>query len=238
MVAALGADVVEGLQVHRDELTVTVPPEYLRDVALYLRDREGYDFLSDVTAIDYLGYERRARRLLGRRRARHEPRRLLGQGRAADAPRRSASASHARCQAARRVEPGGHRRLRVQTLGRRRRGRALGGAGLPLGRLPRARGLRHVRHRVRRATRTSCASSCPTTGAATRSARTTRWAASPSSSRTRSDRDGDAGTAHLAAQGRAAADPVRAPAALGQPGPARDQHRARTTRRRTACCGS
>ena len=57
MVAALGADVVEGNRVYRDELTVVVAPEYLREVARYLRDHEGYDFLSDVTATDYLGFE-------------------------------------------------------------------------------------------------------------------------------------------------------------------------------------
>ena len=57
LVVALGADVVEGARVYRDELTVVVAREYLRDVAVYLRDHEGYDFLSDVTVVDYLGYE-------------------------------------------------------------------------------------------------------------------------------------------------------------------------------------
>jgi NADH-quinone oxidoreductase subunit C len=57
LAAALGPGVVEGTSVHRDELTVVVARESLRDVALYLRDHEGYDFLSDVTATDYLGYE-------------------------------------------------------------------------------------------------------------------------------------------------------------------------------------
>ena len=57
LVAALGADVVEGTSIHRDELTVHVAREYLRDVARHLRDEEGYDFLSDVTVVDYLGYE-------------------------------------------------------------------------------------------------------------------------------------------------------------------------------------
>ncbi len=57
LAAALGDDAVEGTLLHRGELTVIVPAARLRDVARHLRDAEGYDFLSDVTAIDYLGYE-------------------------------------------------------------------------------------------------------------------------------------------------------------------------------------
>ena len=50
---------------------------------------------------------------------------------------------------------------------------------LPVRRLPRARGLRHDGHRLRRATRTSSASSCPRAGTATRIARTIRIGGEP-----------------------------------------------------------
>ena len=40
---------------HR-ETTVVVTPASLVDAARHLRDTEGFDFLSDVTAVDYLGW--------------------------------------------------------------------------------------------------------------------------------------------------------------------------------------
>jgi NADH-quinone oxidoreductase subunit C len=38
------------------ETTVVVEPEELVEAALYLRDELGFNFLSDVTAVDYLGW--------------------------------------------------------------------------------------------------------------------------------------------------------------------------------------
>jgi len=38
------------------ETTIVVEPERLIDAALYLRDEEGFNFLSDITAVDYLGW--------------------------------------------------------------------------------------------------------------------------------------------------------------------------------------
>ena len=38
------------------EKTYVVEPSELVETALRLRDEEGFDFLSDVTAVDYLGW--------------------------------------------------------------------------------------------------------------------------------------------------------------------------------------
>ena len=38
------------------ETTVVVEPASIVDAALHLRDAEGFDFLSDITAVDYLGW--------------------------------------------------------------------------------------------------------------------------------------------------------------------------------------
>ena len=38
------------------ETTVVVEPASIVDAALHLRDEEGFDFLSDITAVDYLGW--------------------------------------------------------------------------------------------------------------------------------------------------------------------------------------
>jgi NADH:ubiquinone oxidoreductase subunit C len=38
------------------ETTVVVSPEQLKDAGLHLRDTEGFNFLSDITAVDYLGW--------------------------------------------------------------------------------------------------------------------------------------------------------------------------------------
>ena len=37
------------------ETTVVVEPADLIEAATYLRDEEGFNFLSDITAVDYLG---------------------------------------------------------------------------------------------------------------------------------------------------------------------------------------
>jgi len=55
--AALGAGVIERRVEHRGELTLEVAPTRLPEVCTFLRDHEGYDLLSDVTAVDYLGYQ-------------------------------------------------------------------------------------------------------------------------------------------------------------------------------------
>jgi NADH-quinone oxidoreductase subunit C len=46
---------VEFVERHH-ETTIVVEPEALRDAALHLRDEEGFNFLSDITAVDYLGW--------------------------------------------------------------------------------------------------------------------------------------------------------------------------------------
>lgn len=55
--AALGEGAVWRRVEHRGELTLDVPVDRWVDVCTHLRDAEGYDLLSDVTGIDYLGYE-------------------------------------------------------------------------------------------------------------------------------------------------------------------------------------
>jgi NADH-quinone oxidoreductase subunit C len=46
---------VEVAERHR-ETTIVVEPGSLVDAARHLRDKEGFDFLSDITAVDYLGW--------------------------------------------------------------------------------------------------------------------------------------------------------------------------------------
>ena len=46
---------VEIVERHR-ETTVVVEPEHLIDAATALRDEHGFNFLSDITAVDYLGW--------------------------------------------------------------------------------------------------------------------------------------------------------------------------------------
>jgi NADH-quinone oxidoreductase subunit C len=115
MVAALGADVVEGLRVHRDELTVVVAREYLREVLTYLRDHEGYDFLSDVTAVDYLGYEGELAGYWGGAGRDLNRAGSWGKDHVPEAPakRFGISVHVAKVMT---VENGGHRRLRVQVF--------------------------------------------------------------------------------------------------------------------------
>ena len=42
----------------RGEITVVVAPERLLAAALHMRDEGGFNFLSDISAADYLGWER------------------------------------------------------------------------------------------------------------------------------------------------------------------------------------
>jgi NADH-quinone oxidoreductase subunit C len=46
---------VEIVERHR-ETTIVVEPASLIDAATHLRDDEGFDFLADITAVDYLGW--------------------------------------------------------------------------------------------------------------------------------------------------------------------------------------
>jgi NADH-quinone oxidoreductase subunit C len=46
---------VEVIEKHR-ETTIVVEPASLIDAALHLRDDHGFNFLSDITAVDYLGW--------------------------------------------------------------------------------------------------------------------------------------------------------------------------------------
>ena len=55
--AEFGVGVIVRRVEHRGELTLDIPVDRLLDVCLFLRDHEGYDLLSDVTAVDYLGYQ-------------------------------------------------------------------------------------------------------------------------------------------------------------------------------------
>ena len=56
LIVALGSDAVVRRVEHVGELTLDVPAERLPAVCTYLRDVEGYDFLSSITVVDYLGY--------------------------------------------------------------------------------------------------------------------------------------------------------------------------------------
>ena len=62
------------------ETTLVVDPARLVEACLYLRDELGFDFLSDITPTDYLGWgrERRRRLLRHRRGPRHQRTRLAG----------------------------------------------------------------------------------------------------------------------------------------------------------------
>ncbi|HEY8645811.1 MAG TPA: NADH-quinone oxidoreductase subunit C [Gaiellaceae bacterium] len=46
---------IEIIERHR-ETTIVVSPEHLIDAALHLRDEHAFNFLSDLTAVDYLGW--------------------------------------------------------------------------------------------------------------------------------------------------------------------------------------
>jgi NADH-quinone oxidoreductase subunit C len=63
-VSSVGSDLdavpglLERLDAHH-ETTLVVDPAQLIDAATYLRDEAGFNFLSDITAIDYLGWASR-----------------------------------------------------------------------------------------------------------------------------------------------------------------------------------
>ena len=40
----------------RGETTLVVDPARIEEACLYLRDEEGFSLLSDITAVDYLGW--------------------------------------------------------------------------------------------------------------------------------------------------------------------------------------
>jgi NADH:ubiquinone oxidoreductase subunit C len=56
LTAALGEGGVLLHKIDRDELTIVVAADRWVETATYLRDEEGYDFLSDVVTADWLGY--------------------------------------------------------------------------------------------------------------------------------------------------------------------------------------
>ena len=47
------ADIKDGTVVRRSRLNVTVAPEKIKDVAMFLRDKLGYDHPTGVSAVDY-----------------------------------------------------------------------------------------------------------------------------------------------------------------------------------------
>ena len=49
----------------RGETTLVVDPARLREACLHLRDQEGFAFLSDISAADYLGWEGRVAGYIG-----------------------------------------------------------------------------------------------------------------------------------------------------------------------------
>ncbi len=53
------ADAVPGAVIEGTETDVVVNPDKLIDFALYLRNEKGYDYLSNLAAVDYLGYKGR-----------------------------------------------------------------------------------------------------------------------------------------------------------------------------------
>ncbi len=56
LTAALGEDGVLLHKIDRDELTIVVAADRWVETATFLRDTEGYDYLSDVVTADWLGY--------------------------------------------------------------------------------------------------------------------------------------------------------------------------------------
>ena len=47
------ADIKDGTVVRRSRLNVTVAPERIKDIAIFLRDKLGYDHPTGVSAVDY-----------------------------------------------------------------------------------------------------------------------------------------------------------------------------------------
>ena len=113
---ALGEDAVERRVEHRGELTLDVPVDRWVEVLAFLRDEEGYDLLSDVTAVDYLGFTGEVAGYWGGGAGRdinrdsHAGKRITPEP--AGPKRFGVSATLAKVMT---VADGGHRRLRVRT---------------------------------------------------------------------------------------------------------------------------
>ena len=171
---------------------------------------------------------RRRGRLLGHdavRRPRHEPRRLVGQRGRAEAARRQAlhrlqPPAEADDRRAGRAPPRAH-----PGLARRRRGDRDADPGLPERRLPRARGLRHDGRRLHRAPEPRPHPASRLLGRPPASQGLARSAASPCSSRTRSDGRRRSRASRPGRSSDPVADAVGDGAVERQPGPARDQPR-------------
>ncbi|MCC7355111.1 MAG: NADH-quinone oxidoreductase subunit C [Anaerolineae bacterium] len=58
-VPARWQDAVPGAVLSEDANSVVVAPESLVALCTYLRDHEGYDYLSNVTGVDYLNFKGR-----------------------------------------------------------------------------------------------------------------------------------------------------------------------------------
>lgn len=58
-VLAWGAEAVQGATFDRDELTIDILPEAIRDVCEFLRDQQRFNFLADVTCADWYPSEPR-----------------------------------------------------------------------------------------------------------------------------------------------------------------------------------
>ncbi len=116
LTAALGADVIVRRVEHRGELTLDVAVDQLVAVCTLLRDAEGYDLLSDVTGVDYLGYQGEVAGYWGGGSAGRDLNRSASAGKGAvpeaAGPKRF-SVSTTLCKVMT-VTDGNHRRLRVR----------------------------------------------------------------------------------------------------------------------------
>ena len=120
----------------------------LVEACTHLRDELGFNFLSDVTATDYLGWAEQGRRRLHRHPPgpRHQRARLAGPARAARQPKPKRFAMNYHLLA---LARGAAARARAGVARRRRAGRRAS-SRLADRRLARARGLGHDGHPVRR----------------------------------------------------------------------------------------
>ena len=185
--AVMPYESVPGLVERREalgETTLVVDPARIAEACTHLRDEEGFNFLADITATDFLGWaEGGVAGYIGTPDGRdlNEPA-AQGYARRPDPKPKRFSLSYHLLRMA--DEPA---RVRVQVWlddGEAVRERR---PGLADGRLARAGGLRHDGDPASTATRTSSGSSWRTTGKGIRCARTIRSAASPCASRERND---------------------------------------------------
>ena len=146
---------VETQEAH-GETTLVVDPARLVEACLHLRDEEGFNFLSDITPTDYLGWgERGVAGYFGTARGPRPQRAgLAGPRRARPSRSRSASRSTTTCSASRRRARASACRSGSTTASRS----TSVDLGLADRRLARARGLGHDGHPGSTATRTSPAS--------------------------------------------------------------------------------